>query len=266
VDSRTRKLASRLLLVPLVLAVLTSLAGVGALVLERRGLVILRRVPHPILKSWVEPGEVTQWLAQGTTIAIVNTDTTPGSFLLRFVDRRAFSESWDRIPMGFVEAAHPISRHVDAVRVWVPARSVVLRTRERQRVTLLLDAPDHALGFFDRDHAERAFPRGKRATLDWQLYASSMQGVTPTRFWVAGDRPLGFRVVERPGVAEYRKDDSSYYHWDGEPVEVDIDAGSSPMLTRVLATAYSDTHPFGESHAWAYDPDMTIIDEREPRK
>src|SRR5579871_2844601 len=99
-DSRTRKHFSRLLVVLLALAALASLAGAGALVLERRGLVVLRRVPRPIIKSWAEPGDVTDPFGQTPTIAIVNTDTTPGAFFLEFRDPRSENPG---PPRGFNE-------------------------------------------------------------------------------------------------------------------------------------------------------------------
>src|SRR5437762_2651336 len=96
-ETRGRRRAAKLVLLVLVPSAVALLVGGGLLLAERAGLVALRRAPSVVLLRWTEDEETRHG------IAIINTDVTPGSFLLGLDDDRSF-------------------------RVWVPGRSIVVRT------------------------------------------------------------------------------------------------------------------------------------------
>jgi hypothetical protein len=98
---RTRSLVARGLSLVLALSALGSLAGGGTLLLERRGLIVLRRVPEIKVWRWHEA-------SNSQTIAFLNTDVVGGAFVL--------CPKW-------VSDANGTSQHF-----WIPSRSLVMRS------------------------------------------------------------------------------------------------------------------------------------------
>src|SRR5580704_15304991 len=100
------------LMVPLAVLAVASVLGAVALLLERRGAIRLRRVPSPILLGWQDE--------RGAAIAIINTDTTPGSFFLGFEasETPRLSASESRLLGGYREE-RGIARFGSEERVWV---------------------------------------------------------------------------------------------------------------------------------------------------
>jgi hypothetical protein len=256
------------LLLPLAIAALASLLGGGALALERRGVIRLRRAPSPIIRSWCDE--------RGAAIAIVNTDTTAGSFLLEFEipPKRRGGGSWE-VRAGFEDVRGKPPRG-DEVRVWVPGRSIVVRSDpkvdDRDCLVWLHDAHG-SLGVYSDWYAWRVAPRGSRVTLGWKPYSEWEwnDSLRPDEFYVGYyTRMNGARVLERPGVTLAQKhedhlDGAKFFDWDGvAPVEVDVDTTTPPDLVEINATACRRAKgSVGESdHIWAYPSDMTVIDER----
>jgi hypothetical protein len=255
------------LLAPLSFA---SLVGSCALVLEREAGIPIRRAPSPIMKSWKD--------ARGNAVAIVNTDTTPGSFLLGFEapdkPRKRFpSEIIDR--HGF-SARDGLPVHGGEARVWVPARSIVLRANPKlanREYTVWLYGPHGSIGCFEDWSFRRAVPRGTRVTLTWEPYSNEEwnESLPPDEFYLteslAGERGA-LHVATRPGVASRPARPgvgNEWFTWDGRtPVAIDIDTATTPEIADVFAVACRTGCSVGKSeHLWAYPPDMEIIDERE---
>jgi len=98
-----RRLIATFLLVALASGALLSIVGGVVVILERRGVVTLRRVPSPALLRWTEE--------TGDAVAMVNADATPGSFALTLRGKPGAHQDW-----------------FQTRRVWIPARSIVLQT------------------------------------------------------------------------------------------------------------------------------------------
>jgi len=255
---KARTLVSRVLLGMLAVSALASLGAGGALILERRGLVTLRRVPSPIIKTWVDE--------RGSGIAIVNTDTTPGCFWIGFAIRINISTP-RRDPYrqsGFTEVRgeHPDG---DEERVWVPSRSIVLRTHprfaERSCEAWLYDVQG-SVGVFGRESPERGIRRGSRETLRWLPYVTWQTGDVPDGFYFY--RPAqSMRVVEGPGIVAQHGGLTPSFKWDGtSPVAIDVDMATSEMEDVFILATSKKSGVLGSSWMWTYDPDMTVIDER----
>src|SRR5579871_5853880 len=131
-----RKLGARGLLLVLVPSALAMLVGGGLLMLERHGIVTLRRVPNVVVAHLHD--------AKGDAVALLNSDVTPGAFLLKV---------W--------------SRPVWQGRVWVPARSIVLRHPEEACVVLSHGGVEVALRAPRPTAWIQLAPRGARSALEW---------------------------------------------------------------------------------------------------
>jgi len=219
-------------------------------------------------------------------VAILNTDTTPGSFLLGFEVppkplRQPLSSSRFRFGFGEHQGVQP---HGGEERVWVPARSIVLKSDPRlaqEDCRVWLYGARGSIGSFEDDYVWRGVPRGTPFTLGWHPYRDREWNETllPDEFylrwpsWWSNQRPERsvVRVVQRSGVA-FREakgggDGDEWFDWDGTaPVSVVFDATTPPEIVEVFAVACrKGGGSVGNSdHVWAYPPDMTVIDERGP--
>jgi len=257
----------------LVLCALASLLGGGLLVGERQGVLTLRRVPSVILlPMWQDE--------KGETVAIVNTDVTPGSFLL-ICDEET----------------------TDSQQVWVPARSFVLRRRHREGghsdVTLYQGrAQDKSKRVFYSDSSYRLPPRivsrGSVVPLEWEskipnpskgffeivkqpgvslVPAAGLTIGDERRFWATRHDGRQFDVAWNMGGSDREASLPEVriwtsFRWDGvKPVMVDVDS-TTPAPSVYEVWAY-----FAEGQPWDFmskaivihDPDMTVIDERDAR-
>src|SRR5581483_643157 len=243
------------------LALLSAL-GLVATALERRGLIALHRQPFPILHSWTDD--------VGHAVAIVNTDTEPGSFLLGFeVPPEPLARAPSEIVLrwGFLEdRSHHPSGH--EVRVWVPARSIVLRTDPRledRDCTVWLYGAHESVGNFQEDDKWRAVPLGTRTVLTWKGFSRTdwSDEEPPDGFYTEIRHPCeGVRIVQRPGV-QFEKETTlgDWFRWDGRTaVAVDFVSGTPRGFAYVFAVAVnSKKGSVGSSeHVWAYPSDMTV--------
>lgn len=258
-----RRVLRNALVAALAVFALGSLVGVALLALERRGLVVLRRVPAPILMAWHDE--------RGAAVAIVNTDTTPGSFLLEIEANTHFGREESGVQFHALRGAAPIG---SATRVWVPARSIVLRARSflgKRPFTAWLYDGAGSIGSLDASIAVSAVPRRSSFVLTWRRYSADVWSASllPDAFyawqWTAHE---GCRVREGPAVhrsAGRIPYGSDCYDWDGTaPVVVTIDETTPPEIATFCAIAMRGAAAVGASEpVWAYPRDMTIIDERE---
>jgi hypothetical protein len=247
---------------------LGSLAG-STVLLERRA-AESKRVPSPIIKSWKD--------AQGNAIAIVNTDTVAGSFLVEFEAPnrpRLHFASEVVLREGFRMRAGERPRGGES-RVSVPARSIVLRSDPRLanwEYTVWLYGPSGSIGCFEDYYFRRAVPRGTRVTLAWERYENEgnwTDDSPPDEFYLTESDTAALKLVAQPGVAfaSLRQSgiEGPWFKWDGKtPVALDIDTTTPPELIHVFGVAcMRGKGSVGHSeHVWAYPEDMTVIDERD---
>ncbi len=126
-----------------------------------------------------------------------------------------------------------------------------------------------SIGKFEWEHYEgRGFPRGTGITVEWQHYVNGeWDRAGPNSFYISrpSARRVGIHALEQPGVALARKqqDWGEMYDWDGKtPVVIEVDTTTPPEIRQVSVVACDPRSSIGESHFWAYDPDMKVIDER----
>ncbi len=208
--TRVRRLLAKALLLALVSSALMLLAAGGLVLLERQGLLTLRRVPSVALFAWFEDDDTE-------TVAFVNTDVTPGSFLL-----------------ALKGSDEPESKDE---RVWIPARAIVLRhysdpapvglptLRRSDTLEVCAERSPNVWPSSDSGHAPRLVPRGTRVPLEWR---QPMKNV-PWSICVLTKRP-GVSLVPGPGLtigkdARVSDHECQEFRWDHSAnVMVDIDA------------------------------------------
>ncbi len=186
------------LLLVFVGAILSILGG-GLLVLERFGIVTLRRVPNVTLVRFMAcPARVCGDTTgdRRLTVAVINTDVVGASFLL---------------------APFDCSAGKNATRLWVPPRSVVLR-RIAEGVTpdtmlfhgrLDLDqtgcpkesSPCYVTKTTETLYDAKLVLREREVRVDWQPSRPRPAGEDRQRFCVFGiTRRAGISLVPRPGL------------------------------------------------------------------
>jgi hypothetical protein len=217
-EPRRKKLLAWALIGALALLALGSVVGSLALVLERKGKVVLRRVPSVVLRNWKDE--------HGLAIAIVNTDTTPGSFLLGSASGvEPTIESGEQRTCGFwlTEGSVPRGRET---RVWVPARSIVLRSHSAlvtKDSSVWLYGPNGSIGTLHDDYAWRAVPRATRFVAQWHPYYSQFEWeitMVPDEFYVGPfTRTEAVHVYQQRAVQRNHRDrgitGAEFYDWDG---------------------------------------------------
>jgi len=243
-ETRGRRFLARILLSIAVSSALLVLV-VGALVaLERQGLVVLRHVPS-----------VTVWLWWGDldTIAIVNTEVTPGAFLLATDDDSSALRT--------------------AERIWIPARTIVLRRRRDGAWPYI--CPARVREFLDVQTDGSELPqfvaRGSRVPLEWSPAAA--------RF-----RTIKYRMKVEPGVSLVPGSGLTIGQAYGMPSDIDPSWRAVDFCregaARVMLDIDATTPGPGVFSIWVmdlenggcdipkatplfvHDADMTIVDDR----
>ncbi|MBI3725610.1 hypothetical protein HY251_16910 [bacterium] len=271
---RARKIAAKLVVSVLVVSALASIAGGTLLVLERRGLVTLRRMPHISAFCWYED-------RSGATVgvAVVNTDVVGGAFV--FSDARN-----------------------ERLRIWIPPRSVLLRHAGWRPVSLwhtgdlivdeLWNGPEPEIvrrgtsipiaidrdqmnsgdfyGLYLRDSPTFALIEGAHVIrLDNDERKAFLARLVRTGRMPSGDFGWAPDVQRSCGYGPCHGGDFAIFDDPEGPMQVPIDTTQAEagfheveLYVHVYGSRAKPGHQ--DARYWKrvviYDPDMTIIDER----